>query len=84
MPDSVQQKLQAIAMRNRELARFVADPHAYPSGDDLVALMSQFDSSPTGRYMLARGFAGIPSFFKIKSTDSSTVGPKKRKIQWGS
>jgi hypothetical protein len=77
-PAAVRRKLRAIATRNRELARFVANPREYP-GDELVALMSKFDNSPTGRYMLACCFPGIPSFFKIKSTGSSTAGPKKRK-----
>ena len=76
---AVQRKLQAIAARNRALARFVADPRAY-AGDELLTLMRQFDNCPTGRYMLARCLPGIPSFFKIQnSTDSSTTGPKKRK-----
>jgi hypothetical protein len=78
-PTSAQAKLQSIATRNRELARFVANPREYPRGDELVALMSQLDNSPTGRYMLACCFPGMDSFFKIKSTDSSTAGPKKRK-----
>ena len=74
LPDSVRQKLQAIVARNRKLARFVTDPSVYP-GDELLAVMRQLDSSPTGRYMLARCFPGIPSFFKIEGTDSSTTGP---------
>ena len=80
-PAAVQQKLQAIATRNRELACFVAKPNNYPSSDELLALMHKFDSNPTGRYMLARCFPGIPSFITIKSADSvsSTTGPKKRK-----
>jgi hypothetical protein len=77
MPTAVQRKLQAIVTRNRELARFVANPRSYP-GSDLLALMSKFYNSPTGRYMLACCFPGIPSFFKIKSTDSS-AGSKKRR-----
>ena len=72
-------KLEAFATRNCELARFVANPRAYPSGDELLALMSQFDNCPTGRYMLARCFPAIPSFFKSASTNSSTAGAKKRK-----
>ena len=77
--DAVQQKLQTIATRNRDLARFAANPREYPRRD-LLALMRQFDGSPTGRYMLACGFVEIPSFFKIKkSTDSSKVQPKKRR-----
>jgi hypothetical protein len=81
-PDEVQQKLQVIATRNRKLARFVAKPREYP-GSDLLALMSQFDNSPTGRYMLACCFPGIPSFFKIsKSTDSSMAGAKKRRRRY--
>ena len=76
-PDAVHQKLQTIAMRNRELARFVANPHKYPH-NDLLKLMRQFDNSPTGRYMLARCFAEMPSFFKIKSTVSPMAGWKKR------
>ena len=63
-PPEIQPKLQTIAARNVELARFVANPPAYP-GSDLLALMSKFDSCPTGRYMLACSFAGMPSFFKI-------------------
>jgi hypothetical protein len=77
-PDAVQRMLHTIAKRNRELARFIADPREYP-GDELLALMGQFDSSPTGRYMLARCFPGIPSFFKITITDSPLAGLKKRK-----
>ena len=81
-PHVVQQKLQTVATRNRELARFRANPRGYPR-DELFELMSQFDSSPTGRYMLACGFLGIPSFFKIdQSTDSSTMGPKKRRRRY--
>ena len=76
---AVRRKLQVIATRNRELARFVADPRAYPTGNEMLALMGQFDNCPTGRYMLARCFPEIYSFFKIKSDDSSTTGPKKRK-----
>ena len=72
-------KLEAFATRNCELARFVANPRAYPSGDELLALMSQFDNCPTGRYMLARCFPAIPSFYKSASTNSSTAGAKKRK-----
>ena len=78
-PAAVEQKLQAIATRNRDLARFIANPRACPSRDGLLALISQFDNSPTGRYMLARCFPGIPAFFKSKSTDSSRVRAKKRK-----
>ena len=76
-PAEVQEKLQAIAMRNRQLARFVANPRAYPV-EELLVLMTQFDKSPIGRYMLARCLPGIPSFFKSKSTHSSTVEAKKR------
>ena len=61
---STQQKLRAIVARNRELARFVANPLAYPDSD-MLALIGQFDSNPTGRYMLARCFSGIPTLFKI-------------------
>ena len=69
-PDAIRQKLQAIAPRNRELARFVANPREYP-GDELLTLMLQCDSSPTGRYMLARCLPEIDSFFKTsQSTDS--------------
>jgi hypothetical protein len=74
-------ELQVIAARNRELARFIANPREYP-GDELLALMSQFGSCPTGRYMLARCLPGIPTFFKIKITDSPTSGPKKRKRRY--
>jgi hypothetical protein len=81
-PAAEQRKLQAIATRNRELARFVANPIAYPRDDKLVALMSQFDNSPTGRYMLACCFPGMDSFFKIKSTDLSAARPKKRKRRY--
>ena len=76
-PDDIQQKLQAIASRNRQLARFVANPPAFP-GTELMVLISQFDSIPTGRYMLARSFPGIDASFKIKSTDSTTAGPRKK------
>ena len=79
-PAAVQQKLQAIATRNCELARFVANPRAYP-GDELLALMHQFDNCPTGRYMLACCFPEIPFFLRIKCADSTTAGPKKRKIR---
>lgn len=73
----LQQKLQAIVTRNRELADFIVNPRAYP-GNDLLALMSNFDNIPTGRYMLACHFPGIPSFFKIETTDTATTkGPKK-------
>ena len=77
-PAAVREKLQNIATRNRELARFVANPRAYPV-EELLVLLRQFDKSPTGRYMLARCFPGIPSFFNSKSAGSSTTGPKKRK-----
>jgi hypothetical protein len=60
----VRRQLQSIATRNRELAPFVANPRAYP-GDELLALMSQFDNSPTGRFMLALCLPGIPAFFKM-------------------
>jgi hypothetical protein len=75
---AVQKKLKKIKRRNRELACFVASPRDYPSGDELLTLMRQFDNCPTGRYMMARCFPGIPSFFKSKSTDSATAGAKKR------
>ena len=79
-PRAAQQKLQAIATRNRELARFVANPHDYPA-DELLKLMTQFDKSPTGLYMLVRCLPGIPSFFKSNEiTDASTAGAKKRKL----
>ena len=79
-PRAAQQKLQAIATRNHELARFVANPHDYPA-DELLKLMTQFDKSPTGLYMLVRCLPGIPSFFKSNEiTDSSTAGAKKRKL----
>ena len=79
-PDDVQQKLQRIATRNFELARFVANPEGHPRGDKLLALLSEFDSIPTGRYMLARSFPGIPSFVKTDEiTDSATARPKKKK-----
>ena len=74
-PDGIQQKLQTIVTRNRELARFVANPQAYPH-KKLLALMCQFDGCPTGRYMLACSIVGMPSIIKIKSTDSATTGPK--------
>jgi hypothetical protein len=81
-PVEVQEKLREIVTRNRNLARFVANPRAYP-GDELLALMTQFDKSPTGRYMLARCLPGIPSFFKINriatSADMCTAEAKKRK-----
>ena len=80
--DAVQQELEAIASRQRELARFVANPRAYPCGDELVALMSQFDYSPTGRYMLACCFPDVPFFFKINQcTDSAT---ETAEYQWSS
>ena len=56
-------KLQSIATRNRALARFVANPRAYP-GDELLALIGKFDKCPTGRYVLACCIPGIPSFFQ--------------------
>ena len=78
-PDDVQQKLQSIAMRNLELAHFVANPPGYPL-QELLKLLSQFDSIPTGRYMLACGLIGIPSFFKTdESTESALARPKKKK-----
>ena len=73
-PAAVQQKLHEIATRNNELARFLQNPRAYPSGDELLALMSQFDNCPTGRYMMARSFPGIPSLLNRKTT----AGAKKR------
>ena len=74
------QKLQEIATRNRELALFVANPDAYPSGDELLALMRQFNKCPTGRYMLARCYPEIPSLLKIhESPDSSATEQRKRK-----
>lgn len=78
LPDAVLLKLQVIAWRNRKLARFVANPSHYP-GDELLALMSQFDRCPTGRYMLARCVPEIPGFFKIMITDPSTARLKKRR-----
>jgi hypothetical protein len=81
-PPAVQYKLQTITTRNRDLARFVTNPRAYP-GEDLLALMGQCDKCPTGRYMLARCFPGIPSFFNMNGTDASKAGVKKRKrISW--
>ena len=81
-PAEVQEKLQAIAMRNGQLARFVANPRAYPV-EELLVLMTQFDKSPTGRFMLARSFPGIPSFFNSNEiTDASTAGTKKRKCRY--
>ena len=65
-PPAVQRKLRTIVTRNLELARFAANPRDYP-GFELLALMRQFDSSPTGRYMLACSFAGMPSIFTIKT-----------------
>ena len=62
-PAFVQQTLQAIASRNRELARFMDNPRTYP-GDELLTLIREFDNNPTGRYMLARCFPAIPSFFE--------------------
>ena len=63
---AVQQKLQTITTRNRNLARFVVNPRRdYQSSDeDMLALMRQFDNSPTGRYILARCFPEIPSLFQ--------------------
>ena len=78
LPDANQEKLQEIATRNRALACFVANPRTYPD-DELLKLMRQFDNSPTGRYMLAQSFPGIPFFFKIKSADSSTACTNKEK-----
>lgn len=76
-PAFMQRALQTIATRNRQLARFRDNPSAYPI-DELLALMRQFDNNPTGRYMLARCFPEIPSFFKIKtSTNSATAEPEK-------
>ena len=54
-PALIQRLLQTIATRNRELARFVANPQAYPHYG-LLKLMRQFDLSPTGRYMLVCSF----------------------------
>ena len=66
-PTAVQDKLQEIATRNRNLARFVANPQDhYPGENELLKLLCQFDSSPTGRYLLASCFPNIPSFFKIQ------------------
>ena len=62
-PAAVQEKLLSIVTRNRELARFVANPRGYPDGK-LLTLMRQFDNCPTGRYVLARCFPAIPSFFE--------------------
>ena len=81
LPAAVQEKLQTIATRNRELARFIANPRAY-LGDELVKLIRKLDNCPTGRYMLARCLPGITSFVKIKSTDSSTTGSKKRRVRY--
>ena len=66
-PTAVQEKLQQIAKRNLELVRFVANPQDhYPGENELLKLLCQFDSSPTGRYLLASCFPNIPSFFKIQ------------------
>lgn len=85
-PVAIQRLLQTIAKRNRELARFVANPGAHPH-NELLTLMSQFDSVPPGRYMLARCFPEIPLFLRSipaltqlrrdrkKSTDSTLLGP---------
>jgi hypothetical protein len=72
-PVAVQQKLQEIATRN--LARFVASPCVYSSGNALLALMHQSDYSPTGRYMLARCLPGIPCFFEINESNDTVVIP---------
>ena len=79
-PAAVEQKLLAVAPRNRDLARFIANPRACPSRDGLLALISQFDNYSTGRYIiLTRCLPGIPAFFKSKSTDSPRARVKKRK-----
>ena len=80
-PAAVQEQLHAITKRNLELAAFVANPGAYP-GDESLKLMSQCDNCPTGRYMLARSFPGISSFFKTMGDDSSPAGSKKRKRRY--
>ena len=75
-----QEILLAIAARNCALARFVDDPRAYP-GYKLPTLVRQLAKSPTGLYMLARSFPGIPSFFQT-SIDSSIARPNKRKERY--
>ena len=88
-PAAVQRMLQTIATRNRELARFVANPHASYPRDDLLTLMRQLDGCPTGRYMLAHSFASMPSFFKpsrvrVPPCLRNSIGPaiKERGFDW--
>ena len=76
-PAGVKQYVRFIEFRNRELARYVANPSTYPR-DELLVLMRLFENCPTGRYMLACSFVGTPSYYNIKTTDSSKSGPKKR------
>ena len=72
----VEQQLEAIAWRNRDLARLVASPSTYPIGR-LPSLMLRLGNCPTGRYMLARCLPGMVSFESVKSMEPD---PKKRRI----
>ena len=72
------QRLQRFTPRNMELARFVASPGTYPL-HMLLALMCQFNKSPTGRYMMTRCLPSVFSFDSIKSAASPTMEPKQKK-----
>ena len=72
----LKQQLEAIARRNRELARLVANPSAFPMSR-LPSLMLQLGNCPTGRYMLARCLPGMVSFESVKSKEPN---PKKQRI----
>jgi hypothetical protein len=62
----------AEAAGHHDAQRALARVAANPLGDELRAMMRQFDNCPTGRCMLARYFPAIASFFKIKRTDATT------------
>ena len=79
------QLLRRVTARNQELARWMASPHTYPN-EQLLTLMRQFDSCPTGRFMLSRLLPELFSFQKGSSL-FQTMDPnptkklhKKRKI----
>ena len=74
-------KLQAIATRNSELARFVANPSSIcPTADAMLSLVRQFSETdcPSGLYLLARALPAVISFDKIHSKDASPK-PKQKK-----
>jgi hypothetical protein len=73
-------RLQGIATRNTELARFVASPSTYPI-DAVLSLANQFsnDHCPTGLYVLARSFPEVIAFDKIQSKDSAETETKLKK-----